>query len=124
MGSECVLCSGRGSPTGLRSFPTARSSERGAARDGGFRLVAGAGRAEKRVAARHGACLRVLWNAEGSALYSAGEDGEVKCWSKPGHLRSTLVTAAHPVYARSEEHTYERQSQPEPVCRLLLEKKK
>ena len=67
--------------------------------DGSFRLVTGSGREEKRVAAHHGACLRVLWNAEGSALYSAGEDGEVKCWSKTGHLRSTLVKAAHPVYA-------------------------
>ena len=44
--------------------------------DGSFRLVTGSGREEKRVAAHHGACLRVLWNAEGSALYSAGEDGE------------------------------------------------
>ncbi|KAH8054388.1 hypothetical protein JL721_10512 [Aureococcus anophagefferens] len=67
--------------------------------DGTLRLMTGGGREEKKVAAHHGAALRVVWNFEGSALYSAGEDGEIKVWSKSGNLRSTLVKKDHPIYS-------------------------
>ena len=67
--------------------------------DGSLRLYTASGREEKKVAAHHGAALKVLWNNEGSALYSAGEDGEIKVWSKSGNLRSTLVKLGHPIYS-------------------------
>lgn len=66
--------------------------------DGTFRLMTGSGREEKKVAAHHGAALKVAWNFEGSALYSAGEDGELKVWSKSGNLRSTPIKTGHPIY--------------------------
>jgi len=37
----------------------------------------------------------------GSALATAGEDGQVKVWSRTGMLRSTLVQADAPVHALS-----------------------
>lgn len=68
--------------------------------DGTIRLMAGAKcREEKKVQAHHGAALKVVWNLEGSALYSAGEDGELKVWSKSGNLRSTPVKTGHAIYA-------------------------
>ncbi|KAJ1457066.1 WD40-repeat-containing domain protein [Pelagophyceae sp. CCMP2097] len=68
--------------------------------DGTFRLMAGAKcREEKKVAAHHGACLDIVWNAEGSALYTCGEDGDLKVWSKSGNLRSTPVKSGRPIYA-------------------------
>lgn len=66
--------------------------------DGTIRLMTTSGREEKKIAAHHGAAIRVAWNGEGSALYSAGEDGELKIWSKSGHLRSTPIRHSFPIY--------------------------
>ena len=67
--------------------------------DGTFRFVARSGREEKKVTAHEGAIIKIRWSHDGSALLTAGEDGEVKVWSKSGNLRSSLVTTAQSVYA-------------------------
>ena len=35
----------------------------------------------------------------GTAILTAGEDGQVKTWSGAGMLRSTIATASYPVYS-------------------------
>ncbi|KAI9350037.1 WD40-repeat-containing domain protein [Zopfochytrium polystomum] len=69
------------------------------ATDGKFYLCSKAGRVEKIVDSHKGAVLSVKWNYEGSALMTAGEDGNVKIWSRTGMLRSGLVSSGYPVYA-------------------------
>uniref|UniRef100_A0A8C5ILX9 Intraflagellar transport 80 n=1 Tax=Junco hyemalis TaxID=40217 RepID=A0A8C5ILX9_JUNHY len=56
---------------------------------------------EKSVEAHCGAVLAGRWNYEGTALVTAGEDGQVKIWSKSGMLRSTLAQQGTPVYSVS-----------------------
>ena len=36
---------------------------------------------------------------DGTALITAGEEGDVKVWSRNGNLRSTLTQTGKPVYA-------------------------
>ncbi|XP_054649376.1 intraflagellar transport protein 80 homolog [Dunckerocampus dactyliophorus] len=67
--------------------------------DGKFHLVSKTGRIEKSVDAHKGAVLAGRWNHDGTALVTAGEDGQIKNWSKSGMLRSTLATQASPVYS-------------------------
>ncbi|TPX35764.1 hypothetical protein SmJEL517_g02004 [Synchytrium microbalum] len=67
--------------------------------DGRFYLCSKGGRVEKAVEAHKGALLALRWNYEGSALVTAGEDGQVKIWSRSGMLRSSLAQAAHSVYS-------------------------
>ncbi|KAJ8598728.1 hypothetical protein CTAYLR_010223 [Chrysophaeum taylorii] len=78
--------------------------------DGTYRLMTGNGREDRKVRAHHGAAIRVAWTFDGTALYSAGEDGELKVWSKTGNLRSTPIKAASPIYCfaigASEEVCY------------------
>lgn len=57
---------------------------------GKFHLVSKAGRIEKSVEAHIGAVLAARWSHDGSALVTAGEDGQIKIWSRSGMLRSTL----------------------------------
>uniref|UniRef100_A0AAR2IHX4 Intraflagellar transport 80 homolog (Chlamydomonas) n=1 Tax=Pygocentrus nattereri TaxID=42514 RepID=A0AAR2IHX4_PYGNA len=59
--------------------------------DGKFHLVSKMGRIEKSVEAHRGAVLAGRWNYDGTALITAGEDGQIKIWSKSGMLRSTLA---------------------------------
>ena len=63
------------------------------------------GKIEKTVEAHEGALLCIQWNYEGSAILSckflqsitfkykmkAGEDGQLKIWSRNGMLRSILI---------------------------------
>ena len=57
--------------------------------DGSFKLMAKAGRIEKSVAEAHGsAIISIKWSYEGAALATAGEDGQIKVWSRGGALRS------------------------------------
>ena len=58
--------------------------------DGSFRFVSRSGREEKKIAAHEGAVIVVRWSHDGSALLTAGEDGDVKIWSKSGNLIFTL----------------------------------
>eukprot|EP00794_Sanderia_malayensis_P011126 gene11126-12297_t len=69
------------------------------ATDGKFHLVSKSGRIEKSVEAHRGAVLAAKWSYDGNALVTAGEDGQVKIWSRSGMLRSTLVQLANPVYS-------------------------
>ena len=66
--------------------------------DGSFRFVSRSGREEKKIAAHEGAVIVVRWSHDGSALLTAGEDGDVKIWSKSGNLRSTLFATGQSVY--------------------------
>ena len=57
--------------------------------DGSFRLVNKAGRSEKSVNEAHAsAIIAIKWSYEGAALATAGEDGQVKIWSRSAQLRS------------------------------------
>lgn len=67
--------------------------------DGKFHLAAKTGRIEKSVEAHKGAVLAGRWNYDGTALITAGEDGQIKIWSKSGMLRSTLAQQGCPVYS-------------------------
>ena len=58
---------------------------------GKFHIVGKTGRVEKSVEAHKGAVLAGRWSYDGSALLTAGEDGQVKIWSRSGMLRSTLT---------------------------------
>ena len=66
--------------------------------DGTFRFISRSGREEKKIAAHEGAVIVVRWSHDGSALLTAGEDGDVKIWSKSGNLRSCLVSTGQSVY--------------------------
>ncbi|CAL8333089.1 unnamed protein product [Boreogadus saida] len=64
-----------------------------------FHLASKSGRIEKSVEAHKGAVLAGRWNYDGTALITAGEDGQIKIWSKSGMLRSTLAQQGSPVYS-------------------------
>jgi len=52
-------------------------------------LVSKAGRVEKSIAEAHqSAIISIKWSYEGAALATAGEDGQIKVWSRGGMLRS------------------------------------
>lgn len=89
--------------TSLSWFPTAgkQVSDNFAVSctDGTFRFISGSGREEKKVAAHEGAVIVVKWSRDGTAMISAGEDGDVKVWSRNGNLRSTLASTGQSVYA-------------------------
>jgi len=57
--------------------------------DGSFKLISKAGRVEKNVSEAHSsAIISIKWSYEGAALATAGEDGQIKIWSRGGMLRS------------------------------------
>jgi intraflagellar transport protein 80 len=66
--------------------------------DGSYKLVSKAGRIEKSVAEAHnGAIISIKWSYEGT-LATAGEDGQVKTWSRGGMLRASVVNGGKPIY--------------------------
>lgn len=65
--------------------------------DGKFYLISKSGRIEKNVSAHVGATLVGRWSYDGSAFFTAGEDGLIKIWSRSGMLRSTLVRGTLPI---------------------------
>ncbi|XP_033637607.1 intraflagellar transport protein 80 homolog [Asterias rubens] len=67
--------------------------------DGKFLLISKSGRVEKSVDAHRGAVLSGRWSYDGTAMATAGEDGQVKIWSRSGMLRSTLAQTGSPVYS-------------------------
>ncbi|XP_064639074.1 intraflagellar transport protein 80 homolog isoform X2 [Lineus longissimus] len=67
--------------------------------DGKFTLINRGGRIEKNVEAHKGAVLAARWSFDGTALVTAGEDGQVKIWSRSGMLRSTLAQNSSAVYS-------------------------
>ncbi|WIA18978.1 hypothetical protein OEZ85_003645 [Tetradesmus obliquus] len=66
--------------------------------DGTLKLVGSNARVEKSVDAHRGAVLSVRWSPDGTAIATAGEDGQVKVWSRAGMLRSTIAQADEPAY--------------------------
>ncbi|XP_023711172.2 intraflagellar transport protein 80 homolog isoform X2 [Cryptotermes secundus] len=69
------------------------------AADGKFHLISKNGRIEKSVDAHQGAALTGRWSYDGAGLLTAGEDGQVKIWSRSGMLRSTIVQSDTPIYS-------------------------
>ncbi|KAJ4443900.1 hypothetical protein ANN_05687 [Periplaneta americana] len=67
--------------------------------DGKFHLINKNGRIEKSVEAHQGAVLTGRWSYDGAGLLTAGEDGQVKIWSRSGMLRSTIVQSNTPIYS-------------------------
>ncbi|KAG8180211.1 hypothetical protein JTE90_016488 [Oedothorax gibbosus] len=67
--------------------------------DGKFHLINRTGRIEKSIEAHRGAVLAGRWSHDGTAFVTAGEDGQIKIWSKSGMLRSTLASNSFPVYS-------------------------
>ncbi|XP_006818726.1 intraflagellar transport protein 80 homolog, partial [Saccoglossus kowalevskii] len=67
--------------------------------DGKFHLISRSGRVEKSVEAHKGAVLAGRWSYDGNAMVTAGEDGQVKIWSRGGMLRSTLTQSGTSVYS-------------------------
>jgi len=66
--------------------------------DGSFKLVNKAGRVEKNIPEAHAtAIIGIKWSYEGT-LATAGEDGEVKTWSRGGMLRASVVKGGKPIY--------------------------
>ena len=86
-------------------FPVAKGNQEVLAlscADGSFKLISKAGRVEKNVSEAHsGAIIQIKWNYEGTALATAGEDGQVKVWSRGGMLRFQLVNSNKPIYSVS-----------------------
>lgn len=67
--------------------------------DGSFKLVNKTGRVEKSVGDAHAsAIISVKWSYDGAALATAGEDGQIKIWSRGGMLRSAVVQGSKPIY--------------------------
>lgn len=89
-------------PTDI-DFPTSKSLNDAFAIgfvDGSFRIVTKVGRTEKTVQDAHkGALISIKWSSDGYSLVTAGEDGQIKIWSKTGNLRSSFVQAETPIYS-------------------------
>lgn len=66
---------------------------------GTFRIMSKTGREEKRVQAHHGAITALRWSHDGSDLVTAGEDSNIKLWSRSGMLRSTLARTGNSIYS-------------------------
>ncbi|GLG95764.1 F-box-like/WD repeat-containing protein ebi [Gryllus bimaculatus] len=92
-------------PTDLHWFPRAHGKKQGldllliTAADGKYHLINKNGRFEKTVEAHKGAILSGRWSYDGAGLLTAGEDGQVKIWSRSGMLRSTILQSDTPVYS-------------------------
>ena len=69
--------------------------------DGTLRFIQKSGTTEKTIQAHEGAAICVKWSQDGTSLASAGEDGEVKLWSRTGNLRSNLASFRRPVHSLS-----------------------
>ncbi|KAH9277413.1 hypothetical protein BASA83_000284 [Batrachochytrium salamandrivorans] len=71
------------------------------ATDGRFYICSRGGGIEKTAEAHKGALLSIRWNYEGTAIATAGEDGQLKIWSRSGMLRSSLLQTGFPIYCIS-----------------------
>jgi len=68
--------------------------------DGSFDLITKLGKTEKSVSDAHkGAITALKWSNDGTTLATAGEDGQLKIWSKVGVLRTPLVQTDKPIYS-------------------------
>jgi intraflagellar transport protein 80 len=82
-------------------YPSGKGSNEviaAACSDGSFKLISKVGRVEKNVTEAHAsAIISIKWSYEGT-LATAGEDGQIKAWSRGGMLRSTVVNGGKPIY--------------------------
>ena len=83
-------------------FPTAKGAQEffalGCA-DGTFKMISRAGRVERTVNDAHqGAIIAIKWSYEGAALATAGDDGQIKVWSRGGMLRSQILNGGKSIY--------------------------
>lgn len=66
--------------------------------DGSYKLISKLGRIEKSVAEAHAsAIISIKWSYEGT-LATAGEDGQIKTWSRGGMLRASVINGGKPIY--------------------------
>jgi WD40 repeat protein len=66
--------------------------------DGTYRFISRSGREEKKIQAHEGAVICISWSHDGAALLTAGEEGDVKIWSRSGNMRSILASTGQSVY--------------------------
>ena len=67
--------------------------------DGSFLLSSGGRRVDSKINEAHeGAVVSIRWSYDGGDLATAGEDGQIKLWSKQGAHRSTLVKGSSTIY--------------------------
>ena len=82
-------------------YPSGKGSNEviaAACSDGSFKLISKVGRVEKNVTEAHAtAIISIKWSYEGT-LATAGEDGQIKTWSRGGMNRSTVVNGGKPIY--------------------------
>ncbi|PRP82583.1 hypothetical protein PROFUN_04888 [Planoprotostelium fungivorum] len=68
--------------------------------DGSFRLIGKNGKIEKTVEKAHtGAVTASRWSYDATSLITAGEDGNLKVWSRLGVFRSTLLSVGSCIYS-------------------------
>ena len=66
--------------------------------DGSFKFVSKTGRVDKNIPEAHmTAIISIKWSYEGT-LATAGEDGQIKTWSRSGMNRSQVVPGGKPIY--------------------------
>lgn len=97
-------------PTDMHWCPSSNKKQQSdmfaaACSDGMYRLVQRNGRVMfpdkkgDKKDTHKGAVIAVRWNHEGTAIATAGEDGDVKIWSRSGEYRSTLARTDSSVYS-------------------------
>lgn len=65
--------------------------------DGRFIMLNRSARAERIINAHVGPINAARWSPDGTGLFTAGEDGVIKIWSKSGMLRSTIIQNETPI---------------------------
>ena len=68
-------------------------------------MISKTGRFEKSIEAHTGAVIAVRWSLHGNSLVTAGEDGQIKIWSRSGMLRSTLAQVGKSVCSLGTDRT-------------------
>jgi len=67
--------------------------------DGSFKLITKLAKTEKTVPDAHkGAITSLKWSSDGGSLATAGEDGQLKIWSKAGIIRNNLIQSDKAIY--------------------------
>jgi intraflagellar transport protein 80 len=68
--------------------------------DGQLKLFSKGGKLEKVVQNAHNSSIiSIQWSPDGNTIATAGEDGQLKTWSKQAELRNHLVKGKTPIYA-------------------------
>ncbi|OAF66182.1 Intraflagellar transport protein 80 [Intoshia linei] len=89
---------GRGSTSTQRSVTNEKDVCIIVSTDGKLIIINKLGKIEKIIEAHVGAILCAEWSFIGSTIATAGEDHQLKVWSKSGMLRCSLVKSNHPIH--------------------------